>query len=433
MIKLGKESETVEFKKSTSELNEAIISIVSMLNKTGKGTVYFGVKNNGEAIGQEIGESTLRDISRKISEDISPAIYPSIRELDNSPGIIIVEFSGSDRPYSAKGKFYIRLHDEDKQMSINELLKEINYKDISNSSWERLRSNCAIKDVDEQLLKEYINKANKTGRIKEKYTNAQEVLSKLGLLNGNYLNNAGNVLFSKKKPLTLKLAVFASDEKLTFIDINRCSGNIFELIDKGQTYISEHLNYSATIKDKKRIEEAEIPLEAIREAVVNSFCHSSFNLSINNEIYLTPTRVSIFNPGQFPNNYTPNDFAYNGVSSVLRNPLIAEILYYSNDVESWATGFRRIFDTCEKHNVLTTYTNNDQGFTFTFYRKNKAMSNEETILNAIKNNPHIKTKEIAVLIDKTDRTARRMINKLIQEGKIRKEGTQKETTWIINK
>ena len=44
MINIGKESELVELKKITSELNEGIISIVTMLNKNGKGTLYFGVK-----------------------------------------------------------------------------------------------------------------------------------------------------------------------------------------------------------------------------------------------------------------------------------------------------------------------------------------------------------------------------------------------------
>ncbi|MEK6921326.1 MAG: RNA-binding domain-containing protein, partial [Nanoarchaeota archaeon] len=43
-----KESETIELKKSTSELKEAVISIVSILNKHQKGDIYFGVKNNGD-------------------------------------------------------------------------------------------------------------------------------------------------------------------------------------------------------------------------------------------------------------------------------------------------------------------------------------------------------------------------------------------------
>jgi len=48
------ESETLELKKSTSELKEGVISIVSILNKHKKGTLYFGIKDNGEILGQEV-------------------------------------------------------------------------------------------------------------------------------------------------------------------------------------------------------------------------------------------------------------------------------------------------------------------------------------------------------------------------------------------
>ena len=47
-MNLGIESEKIEFKKSTSELIEGVISISAMLNKTSEGTVYFAVKKNGE-------------------------------------------------------------------------------------------------------------------------------------------------------------------------------------------------------------------------------------------------------------------------------------------------------------------------------------------------------------------------------------------------
>ena len=43
-MNLGIESEKIEFKKSTSELIEGVISISAMLNKHGEGMVYFGVK-----------------------------------------------------------------------------------------------------------------------------------------------------------------------------------------------------------------------------------------------------------------------------------------------------------------------------------------------------------------------------------------------------
>ncbi|MFH0795882.1 MAG: RNA-binding domain-containing protein, partial [Candidatus Omnitrophota bacterium] len=47
-----KETETVELKKSTSELKEAIISICAILNKHQKGNLYFGIKNDGAVVGQ---------------------------------------------------------------------------------------------------------------------------------------------------------------------------------------------------------------------------------------------------------------------------------------------------------------------------------------------------------------------------------------------
>ena len=73
-----KETETLELKKSTSELKEAIISIAAILNKHQKGEVYFGIKNDGSVVGQDIGEQTIRDVSKAVSDNIEPGIYPEI-------------------------------------------------------------------------------------------------------------------------------------------------------------------------------------------------------------------------------------------------------------------------------------------------------------------------------------------------------------------
>ena len=40
-----KESEILELKKSTGQMKEGIISIAAILNKHGKGRLYFGIKN----------------------------------------------------------------------------------------------------------------------------------------------------------------------------------------------------------------------------------------------------------------------------------------------------------------------------------------------------------------------------------------------------
>ena len=75
---LGEETEQVEFKKSTGEMKEAVISIAAILNKHGKGDLYFGVKNNGDVIGQEISDKTTREVSQAIGSHLRPVLYPEI-------------------------------------------------------------------------------------------------------------------------------------------------------------------------------------------------------------------------------------------------------------------------------------------------------------------------------------------------------------------
>ena len=42
-MKFGTESETLEFKESTSELHQAVESIAAILNKHESGKIYFGI------------------------------------------------------------------------------------------------------------------------------------------------------------------------------------------------------------------------------------------------------------------------------------------------------------------------------------------------------------------------------------------------------
>src|SRR3990167_1779956 len=121
-----RESETLELKKSTSELKEAIISIVAILNKHQRGELYFGVKNDGTVVGQTVTENTIRQISQTISENIEPKIFPKINEVIlEGKNCVHVEFSGDNVPYFAYGRAHIRVGDEDKKISAEEIKKII--------------------------------------------------------------------------------------------------------------------------------------------------------------------------------------------------------------------------------------------------------------------------------------------------------------------
>lgn len=111
---IGEENEQVEFKKSTAELKEAVVSVAAILNKHNSGKVYFGVKNDGTVVGQEINDTILRTISQAIRTHIHPAIYPTISKISyGDKKVVLVEFSGKQCPYLAYNVPRIRVADED--------------------------------------------------------------------------------------------------------------------------------------------------------------------------------------------------------------------------------------------------------------------------------------------------------------------------------
>ena len=205
----NRESETVEFKKSTSELKQGIISLSSMLNKSGSGVLYFGVLNDSTVMGQQIGKDTTHDISVEVKCHIKPEVIPIVELINiGDKQIIKVSVAGDKKPYSAYGRYYIRSDDEDILMS-NEVLEQF-FKDdsIDYSKWENAITEWTIDDIDEERLIKYFNEANECGRLNYVYKDSIDALTKLGLYKNNHLNNAGYYLFSKNKPLKLKLAVF---------------------------------------------------------------------------------------------------------------------------------------------------------------------------------------------------------------------------------
>ena len=48
---------------------------MSILNKHQSGKLYFGVKDNGEILGQDVSNKTIREVSKAISENIEPKIH----------------------------------------------------------------------------------------------------------------------------------------------------------------------------------------------------------------------------------------------------------------------------------------------------------------------------------------------------------------------
>ena len=372
-MSLGFESETLEYKKSTSEMKEAMDSICAILNKHGAGILYFGVRPDGVPIGQTISEKTLRDISTAIENHIEPAIFPHISMvmLDGRT-CVEVKFSGTNPPYYSYGKAKIRVADRDLPLSPEQLEEFILRKNDSSVLWESKVSDYTLEDIEEDILKIYLRKAREIERIDFDYTNPASVLNKLSLTCGSYLLNAGKVLFCDSALVELQMAIFATEERLTFNDIQRHTGNIFELVEAAELYIKNNIRWKIEFEDSlQRREIPEIPISALREALINSFCHKDYSAQQSNEVAIFKDRIEIYNPGRFPAGHTPEDFIERDERPVRRNPLITRCLYYSKDVESFGTGLKRIKTACDQAKVRLDFKRLKSGFAVVFYRSGR--------------------------------------------------------------
>lgn len=444
-MNFGKETETLEFKKSTSEIKVAMISIASILNKHGIGTLYFGVKNNGDVVGQNVSESSLRDVSRAVYESIQPQIYPAIDEVViDGKQLIKVEFSGDSKPYSAAGKYYLRTADEDREVSPDEL-KNFFEANKYRTKWENEKSDALSKQVDKTAIKLFWQKAITVGRLPEGRYTSPIILNRFGLVKGEYLTNAGEVLFGDARPVSLRVGIFATDEKLTILDMKLYEDNIYNLLKKAEDYIFKNIRWKIEIIESERSEIPEIPTAVIREVLANSFAHAMYGSRTNHEICIHPSMITIYSPGDYASRHKPEEYIKGNVESEIRNPTIAKILYLSKYIEQFGSGFKRIDSLCKESGIRYFYENKENGFKFIIYRPQfqsdildvtldvTLNGTEKAVYAILKQKPDSSREEIANKISKTVRTVQRALNSLGDKGYIRRVGSKQNPTWEMLK
>ena len=450
-----KESEIIEFKKSTAELKSGVVSIAAMLNKHGKGELYFGIKDDGTVVGQTVGRNTIKEVTQTIVDNIEPKIYPKVelRQIDGKD-CIVVEANGINNPYFAYGRAYIRVGESNKALSPHEIETLILSK--KKLLWELEISKKTLADVNEETLKEFMRKAKTAKRIDFKFVDVKTTLHKLYLLDSGHLTHAAEVLFCDENRIEIQAAIFAGIDKLTFLDIKQFKGNLFSLRQQAEIYVNEHMKWRADLSKSRRREIPEIPGRALSEAIGNSLCHRNYGNPKGNEVAIFKDRIEIYNPGLFPKEVNPEDFFSGHEHSILRNPLIAETMYKSKDIERWGSGIKRIHDGCVAAGVQVDFKRLKTGFVVVFHRPKweegeglgqggqkrwpekvarkggqKITAKQIVVLELIKQNPSISRKDLAAKLEINISAVRKHIDALRKKGVVQRVGPDKGGHWEV--
>ena len=376
------ESRTIELKKSTGELKDAMHSACAFLNTDG-GVLIFGITPTSlKIVGQEVSDNTQREIANALSA-FEPAVDICIEYIDipdNPKNKVIVlkfePFVWGHQPYTYSGRPFYRVESTTKLMSRDMFEDRLKAAKPHLYAWERQKAEgINISDLNENRLRGAIRLGIERGRMLESTLteSTETILNKLHLLTDGVPNNAAAVLFSTNihsyPQFKLRLARFVGNNKNEFIDNIRAEGNIFDLLDAGMSFFFKHLSQNGKIVGFERKEQLEIPAEALREALINAICHrqyEKYNLTIGISIY--DDRIEIENPGMLPHQLTIETIRQPHISYPY-NPIIAEVLFKTTFLENWGSGVGRIIEKCKECNLQEPEWSVNGGFvTITFKR-----------------------------------------------------------------
>lgn len=426
-MNLGKESEYIEFKKSTAQLPRALESICAMLNKHGKGKIYFGVLDDGEVCGFDLGNKTMKDISSQIAEKIKPQIVPTITfEMYDDKEIICVSFAGDQKPYCVSGTYYIRSGCENKKLEPEEL------KDLIFTNSIEMISEMESRNQEltfHQLKSLYLDKG-----IRFEDTT---LLNNLGLYTKNKKYNYLAELLSDNNDLSIKVVRFSGVDKSNMLSRNEYGyKNLFLAMEQA-------LNYAISFNETKvelggQLERKEIKLfeeNCLREAWVNACLHNKWSKNIPPAIYIFDDRIEIVSTGGLPIDFSLDEF-YAGISRPI-NKQLQKIMGQLGYVEQTGHGVPEIiknygkeaFDIGDNHITVI--------IKFKFDPSNRTIideglsSTEKSVLEMIKIYPSKTKKELANVLKLSESRISEIINILKSRNLIARCGANKNGYWIV--
>ena len=473
------ESRTLELKKTTGELKDGMHAACAFLNTEG-GWLIFGITPKSlKIVGQQVTDDTQREIAQALA-GLQPAVdvRPEYIDVPDRPGnkVIAMHFDGwvwGERPHTFHGCPYYKVESTTKVMPQDMYDDRIRAHQPQSYAWENfIATGVSISDLNRDRILGCIRLGVEGGRIPESALTApiEDTLAKWKLTDHGVPTNGAAMLFSNNiypyDNFQLRLARFRGNNKLEFIDNQRVEGNFFDLLDAGMAFFFKHLNLSGVITNKSlmREERLEVPVRALREALINALCHRQWekqNLTISIAVY--DDRVEIANPGVFPPQI-PIENIKDSHESYPYNRNMAQALYRSTFLESWGSGIHRIIEACREQGVEDPTWHWDGGFVYVTFKRSPNLApgatertiedsksttestietlmsstefingnTEHKIIELLKLDGFLTIDQLYPLLKMSRKGVQKAIERLKDKGILCREGSTKGGRWIVS-
>ena len=323
----GKDDSLVEAKESSRSLSKDVWESVSSFANTSGGTIILGLsEKEGFAPVEGFDIERVRDQflygmgdgGSKGRLTNTPHYSLERHEIDGAFVLVatIDELDPSFKPCfitdrGVQGGSYKRVDDADIPLSANEIYSLQNANVVSVSDRAPLPGTSAA-DLDREICAQAFASARQlTPRALK---GAETDVARMQRL--NFLNTDGGVtkagllsagLYPQQffPKLHVDVAVHAGRQKSLpgnprFLDRAICEGTIGEMIDETVSAVARNLRIASFVKEVGRVDELELPIVVLREAVTNALIHREYDPRFDGEavsVDVYDDRVEIANPG----------------------------------------------------------------------------------------------------------------------------------------
>ncbi len=392
---MNNENERVEYKREF--IDDIAKEVIAFANTNG-GEIYVGVNDDGTPAPLENTDDTYTRITNSVRDSVAPDVTMFTKYSLNN-GIIKVNVSeGSSKPYYLKSKglkpsgVYIRQGASSVQASPEQIRRMI--KLSARDSYEEMRS------LEQELT---FNTAAETFE-KHNIPFSEDKYKALGIvsISDSLFTNLG-LIISDQCRHTIKAAVFADEENISFIDHREFGGSVFSQIENAFEYIMLNNKNRSVFSGIDRIDIPDYPEAAIREALLNAVVHRDYGFSGSIIVNINNKCIDIISIGGLVPGLSEEDIM-NGISQP-RNRNLAEMFHRLNYIESYGTGIRKIISLYSDQTVKPEISITPNSFRISLPNRNNGNpvtanipSQYQTVIDYLKGHGSMTEEELQELL-----------------------------------
>jgi ATP-dependent DNA helicase RecG len=303
-------------------------------NSAGGGVLLFGLdeETGFSIVGVGNPHRLQEDLTNLASTDMEPALRPKF-EMDEFDGKTVVAAEIEEVPAAQKPCFFrpaglpkgafLRVGNTNRQMTEYEIFGYLSAREQPTHDEETI-SKATVKDLDDQLLDDYLNKLRQT-RPNARYLKGtkEEALTQLRILaqDGNTLRPTLSGLltfgiypqgFFPQLRITFVQFYGTTETEHTpkgerYLDNRSFEGPISDMINEAERHIYASMRKAALITGMRRQDIPEYPPEALREALANAIAHRDYSPYVRGsyiQVRMFADRMEIQSPGGLFGNVT---------------------------------------------------------------------------------------------------------------------------------